>query len=163
MTRLTSTAVACLLGLLPLSLAHAALPAGISGAWYNPEQPGHGLSVEILSDTSALAYWYVFDPAGNPVHLYLEGQVEGSRINATAWHSRGMRFGSFDPAEHQLRRWGTVTIDFADCNAALLGWNADGPAGAGYGSGELPINRLTSIAALPCQLAAPGQRVEARQ
>jgi hypothetical protein len=143
---------------LPLaaSFAHAALPPGISGAWFNPEQSGHGLTVEILGGDRALVFWHVFDAAGNPVHLYIEGDVVGRRIDGQAWLGRGMRFGSFDPDDHELIPWGTVSLEFADCNNADLRWQASGPAGAGFVDGSMPVTRLTALAGLHCDMDATG-------
>lgn len=153
--------------LLPASLAlalgvcaqpsHAALPPGISGSWFNPAQSGHGLSIQILEDDRALAFWFVYDRAGNPVHLYIEGAVQGTTISGTAWAGRGMEFGSFDPADHTLDRWGSVEIDFSDCSHAALQWNASGPAGSGYGDGTTALQRLTRIDSTQCVLHAPEQ------
>ena len=151
MNRLVATvslALAC------IGAAHAQLPPGISGSWYNPAQSGHGLSLEILDESHVLGFWYVYDPAGNPIHLYLDGVIDGTTIESNAYLSRGMRFGSFDRRDHQFRPWGSVTIDFSNCDAATLRWRASGEAGAGYGSGAMPLARLSRIAGLPC--AIPG-------
>jgi hypothetical protein len=129
----------------------ATLPTGISGPWYNPAQSGHGLSIEILAQNSALVFWYVYDPQGNPVHLYIEGRIVGRRIEGTAYAPRGMRFGEFNPADRELPRWGSVNIDFSDCTHATLQWNALSSA---YGSGQMPIRQLTGLADLPCELPA---------
>lgn len=144
--------LAALLALLVAPTLHAALPAGISGAWYNPDQSGHGISLQILADGRAVAFWFVFDPDGEPVHLYMEGQVQATRVEADAFLGTGMRFGSFDPAEHELSRWGQVLLEFHDCDHATLRWNANGEAGSGYGEGSMPLTRLTGIATLPCSL-----------
>lgn len=139
--------------------AGAALPPGISGAWYNPAQPGHGFSIEMLEGDRALAFWYVFDPAGHPVHLYIEADVAGDTLQGEAYLGRGMRFGEFDPDDHSLVHWGEVDLAFTDCNQADLAWDADGPAGVGFGSGNMPLQRLTAIAGLACTLAV-GEGVE---
>lgn len=144
-TLLSILAPACLM---PLAPAQAALPPGITGSWYNPEQPGHGVSVEILSPERALLFWYTYDAAGNPVNLYVEGAIEGDRIHGPALAPRGMRFGSFDPAELQLPAWGEVSLEFADCDDATLRWNANSSA---FGSGETPMRRLTAISGLDCR------------
>ncbi len=129
--------------------ALAALPVGISGAWYNPAQSGHGLSVELLDHDRALVFWYVYDAQGNPVFLYIEGQVVGRRIDGIARAPRGMRFGVFDPATLAVPIWGQVSLDFTDCTRATLRWNSFSPE---YGTGEMPLYRLASLATLPCSL-----------
>ncbi len=145
----------CLALSLP-AVALAQLPPGISGAWYNPQQSGHGLSVEILDDNRALAFWYVYDPQGNPVHLYLDGRIEGHRIEATAYAPSGMRFGSFRTEQLQMPIWGEVAMDFSSCERGTLRWDSEL---AEYGSGSSEIRRLTRIAGLDCELdsSAPTQ------
>ncbi len=146
------SSLVCLALLLP-SLASAQLPPGISGAWYNPQQSGHGLSIEILDDKRALAFWYVYDPQGNPVHLYLDGRIEGRRIEATAYAPRGMRFGSFRREDLELPVWGEVALDFSSCDKALLQWDSDRPE---YGSGSSEVQRLTRISGLDCEFSDGG-------
>lgn len=131
--------------------ALAALPPGISGAWYNPAQSGHGLSIEILSDTNALVFWYTFDDAGKPLTLYIEGRIEGDSITGPALAPDGPHFGEFNPADLRAPRWGEVTLDFSSCDSATLSWNADGEAGGvAYGAGALPLKRLSRISESGC-------------
>lgn len=134
------------------SAASAALPSGISGAWYNPEQSGHGLSVKILTPDRALIFWYTYDAEGNPFNLYIDGRVEGRTVRATALAPRGMRFGSFDPADLQMPEWGSITVHFDDCGSGRLDWQANDPA---FGSGGFPIQRLSANFAQPCELGDP--------
>ena len=137
------------LALVAPTLVQAQLPPGISGAWYNPQQSGHGLSLEILDEQRALAFWYVYDPQGNPVHLYLDGRVEGRRIEATAYAPRGMRFGSFRREDLEMPVWGEVALQFDSCDRGLLQWDSELP---GYGSGSSEIRRLSRISGLDCEL-----------
>jgi len=142
--------LAAALLLLPLS-ALAALPAGISGAWFNPDQSGHGLGVEMLGGGRALLFWNVFDPEGRPLNLYIEGSVEGRSIQGTAYATQGMRFGEFSSSRFQMRRWGDIRIEFASCREARLHYDANGEAGgSAYGRGSMPLTRLISIANLGC-------------
>lgn len=137
------------LWLLASTFAQANLPVGISGPWYNPAQSGHGFSIEILAQNRALVFWYVYDPQGNPIFLYVEGQIVGRRIEGNAYAPRGMRFGEFDPSTRQLPPWGSISIDFSDCTHATLQWNA---LDAAYGSGQMPIRQITPLAGQSCEL-----------
>jgi hypothetical protein len=50
-----------------------------SGSWYNPQENGHGLSVEIgkVGDTpTAVVYWYTFTDAGDDMFLVGTGSAE---------------------------------------------------------------------------------------
>jgi hypothetical protein len=136
--------------------AQAAVPAGLSGSWFNPAQGGHGLSVEILDDGRAIAFWFVYDPSGKPVHLYIDGVVRDDAIVGTAYHHEGMRFGAFDPSTNRETVWGDVTLTFIDCARGVLRYDANGPGGTGYGSGAMPITRLARIGMLGCRVGIPG-------
>jgi len=54
---------------------------------------------------------------------------------------------NFDPAHLQGQPWGTLTFTFSDCNHGAVSWQSDI---AGYGSGSMPIVRLTMPAGLSC-------------
>jgi hypothetical protein len=141
-----------LLGLLLPCLAQARLPAGVSGTWFNPQQSGHGLTVDMLEDGRALVFWHAFDPDGRPLNLYIEARAEQDRLVGDAYATEGMRFGSFDPATLRIQRWGRIEIRFASCRGATLQYVADGPAGGpGYGEGTIALERLSRIAGLPCR------------
>ncbi len=135
-------------------VACAALPPGISGAWYTPAPSGHGISLEILDDRRALACWYAHDAAGEPMHLYIDGRIQGHAITGPAYLSRDVPFDGFDQAQHTIGVWGHVHITFQDRAHANLHYDADGPrGGASYGSGDIAMTRLTQLAGLDCVLS----------
>lgn len=138
------------LSALALAPAHAALPEGLSGAWYNPAQEGHVLSIALVDDGQrAVVIWHVFDPAGQPLTLYIDGRVRGREIVGPAYAPRGMRFGEFDPAAVDVPEWGEVVLRFDDCRNATLGWDA---RAEGYADGSMAIEPLARIDSLPCSL-----------
>lgn len=135
--------------------AAAALPDGISGAWFNPTQSGHGLSVSLVDGgTRAAVIWHVYDRAGEPLTLYVEGVVEGREILGTAYAPIGMRFGEFDPERLALPVWGEVVMRFDSCEAGTLSWTS---SVEGFAAGSVPIQPLAPIAGLSCSLPPPNQ------
>lgn len=137
---------ACLAG-----SAQAGLPLGLEGSWYSPPQSGHGLTVERIDPERALLFWHVFDPEGRPLTLYIEAALEGERLVGEALAPMGMRFGSFDPSELELPVWGQVSLEFLDCNQAVLRYDAVAP---GYGQGEIALTRLLPSKDPHCSLTA---------
>src|SRR5690606_21679948 len=129
--------------------AHAYLPGSLSGPFYNPEQSGHGITVTVVNDQTAVAIWHVFDPDGKPLTLYIEGSIEGRRIVGNAYAPQGMRFGEFDRDDIELPLWGSIEIAFDDCRNATLSWDA---VDASYADGEMPIRRLASLKGIQCDL-----------
>ena len=127
----------------------AAVPSGISGTWYNAAQNGHGVSIEVIDETRVIAFWYVYDTNGQPVHLYIDGRINGRTISGTAYRASGMRFGQFDPATLSLDIWGQVDLDVLSCQSVRMRYRGNGPAGAGYGAGEIALGRLSQLRDLP--------------
>lgn len=137
------------------SLAHAGLPATLAGAWYNPAQSGHGISVEFVGSSRAIVVWHVYDPAGRPLTLYLDGRVSGRSVSGPVYAPEGMRFGSFDSAAVQLPVWGSASVVFTNCDQAELLWQGNDPA---YGAGQttlVPQVPKTGECALPPPNALP--------
>ena len=133
-------------------LVHAYLPGSVSGPFYNPQQSGHGINIDIVDDQRAIAIWHVYTTDGDPLTLYIEGNVEGRRIVGQAYAPQGMRFGEFNSADVELPHWGSVDIAFEDCGNATLSWVADDLA---YGDGEMPIRRLVQPVGVECSLSTP--------
>jgi hypothetical protein len=149
-----STITAIILATAGLHAAvEAAVPSGISGTWYNAAQNGHGVSIEVLDDARAIAFWYVYDRNGQPVHLYFDGRIDGRTIRGTAYRASGMRFGQFDPATLNLDIWGQIDLDVLSCQSVQLRYRGNGPAGAGFGDGEIALARLSQLRDLPCDPA----------
>jgi len=130
-----------------------------SGAWFNPDQPGHGISVEVLDDERTIFYWYTYDPDGKPIWLVADGVnndvlmtgliIPFIRVEATAYYYEGMTFGLFDPVTRNEQEWGTIILDFPylECNSAHMEWY---PTMAGFTQGSTDLARLTSLYGLDC-------------
>lgn len=120
----------------------------LSGSWYNSNQSGHGLSIEVISKDVTVIYWYVYNPDGKPTFLIAVGEnQEGGRIEATAYHNTGMVWGEFNPATRMETKWGVITLDFSDCNNGSLSWRSDNLSvqPIPFGEGTTSIQRLASI------------------
>lgn len=134
------------------SLASAAIRPEYSGAWYNTSQTGHGFSLEVISPERSLAFWYAYDPFGNPIFLYAEGTNVGNTIQAQVYYLQGMIWGEFDPDTSEMYDWGQLTITFRDCNNATLQYSSTltYQSGEEFGSGQMPLVHLASIEGHRC-------------
>lgn len=123
-----------------------------SGAWYNPDQSGHGFSIDVISPERSIAFWYAYDPFGNPIFLLADGVNVGDTIQAQVSYFYGMQFGNFDPSTLGVMDWGTLTITFEDCQNATLKYESvlEYETGDSFGSGELPLYHLASIDGFKC-------------
>jgi hypothetical protein len=122
-----------------------------SGSWYNPAESGHGLSVEVLDDGRTIAYWYTYSPAGHSLFLVGSGENQGSRVTLDTYVYDGMKFGEFDPNTNTQYYWGTMTLDFHDCDSATLSYSStltyDDEE---FGAGTIPLTKLASIEGMQC-------------
>lgn len=141
--------------LLVLLLAFDALAIDVqptlSGSWYNPAQSGHGFSVEVLGDGRSVVYWYVYDHDRQPIFLIAIGDNVGSRIVADVYYHDGMKFGEFNKDDVNQVYWGTLTLEFLDCQNAVLTYNsAMLHSGQVFGSGTISLTRLAAIGGSAC-------------
>ncbi|MGH7490159.1 MAG: cupredoxin domain-containing protein [bacterium] len=130
----------------------------MSGNWFNPDQSGQGFELEFTgqpSDTpgqnALVAYWYVYTPDGTGQNwIFAEGPYDSTSNSVTlpALLLSGAKFPPlFNSADLTQTNWGTLTFSFTDCNNGTASWSS---SVAGYGSGSLPITRLTNVAGTAC-------------
>ncbi len=138
---------ALILVLLAAQPAAAQFMSELGGHWFNPEQDGHGLTVNVVDVGRTVAYWYVYDELGNPDWYLLDGLNFGPaagldlqhRVEGSMWQCEGMRFGDFDPDLNQCVEVGEFNLEFADCGVAAFRWTLDGD------SRQMPLQRLSHL------------------
>ncbi|AKS43246.1 peptidylprolyl isomerase [Wenzhouxiangella marina] len=133
-----------------------------SGSWFSPASAGAGFAVEVTQDASnesgpiVVVYWYDFNN-GQPMWLtgsnsfeYGATEVEIELIGVPAPE------GSVDfqqpPAGEDFTVQGTVTIAFESCSAGTFSYDL-----TDFGSGEIPVTRLTLPSGSSCQAFQHGQ------
>ena len=127
----------------------AALASGaMTGAWYDPSHDGEGWLIEVLAENRALVTWYSYDLQGMQMWLIGVGEISGSIIQIDEMQvTQGPVFGTeFDPDDVILDVWGSLEIEFIDCNSATVTYQSM----AGFGNGVLNAIRLTSLSGLEC-------------
>ena len=130
----------------------------ISGNWFNVDQSGSGFQIEATSTMDAasglpvmLAIWFTYAPDGSSRNwIYAQGTYDPTKTTTTlpAFLSAGGKFPpTIESSDVTSEPWGTLAFTFTDCNNGVAIWNSIVP---GYGSGSLPIVRLTSIDGTVC-------------
>ena len=130
----------------------------ISGNWFNVDQEGSGFQIEATNTMDAasglpvmLAIWFTYTPDGSSRNwIYAQGTYDRTKATTTlpAFLSAGGKFPpSIQTSDVTADPWGTLTFTFTDCDHGTASWNSIVP---GYGSGSLPIVRLTSIDGAVC-------------
>lgn len=149
LTRMRRWSSALILSLLLSPMVNAE-NLGIDGAWYNPAQSGHGVTLAQATDTTVVAIWHTYDAAGNALTLYADLTLEGDVLSGTAYAPKGMRFGSFNPQDLQMPVWGEISLKVGDqCKNLTLNWQSALPT---YGNGETRLVRLAGGANQPCSV-----------
>lgn len=123
-----------------------------SGAWYNPNQSGHGFSIDVISEERSVAFWYAYDSAGDPIFLLADGVNVGNSIEAQVYYYEGMVWGEFDPSTNERIYWGTLTITFEGCDTANLEYDSKfvDKHHQPFGSGQMSLVHLAEISGLRC-------------
>jgi len=130
----------------------------ISGNWFNVDRGGSGFQIEATNTIDAasglpvmLAIWFTYTPDGSGQNwIYAQGTYDPTKATTTlpAFLSTGGKFQpNLEPSDATTNPWGTLTFTFTDCNNGVASWNSVVP---GYGSGSLPIVRLTRIDGTAC-------------
>ena len=123
--------------------------AAHSGSWYNPNQSGHGLNVEILDDNRLLVYWYTYDLQGNPIWLFASGSHDGNEALIDVYIAGGAMFPpDFNPNDVNVALWGQFYLKFTGCNTGEFKWIP--VIGSVFTAGEMIINRLTQLKGHSC-------------
>lgn len=121
-----------------------------TGLWFNVDQSGHGLSLEVLANNNMVVYWYTYDNQGNQMWLVGTGSYQGNVAVLDVARTKGPMFPPlFNASDLNTEVWGQFEIDFTDCNNLNFKWSPD--ANAGFDSGQMSMTRLTEIPGLSCQ------------
>ena len=116
-----------------------------SGAWYNRDQDGHGLNIEVIDEQRSIAFWYTYSFTGSPMWFLFDGVNLENRVEATVYFFDNMFWGQFDPSGLNRQEIGSAVIEFLGCDEARLTYSL-----GFYGEGEISLERLTNIAGLKC-------------
>lgn len=130
-----------------------AIGAAYSGSWFNPEESGHGFSVEysVLNDGTPLvvAYWYVYDTEGNPIFLIGMGAPEeGDTVTMEFEAPYGMKFGEFDPESTVRGDGGTGVFTFENSESGTFSYQPSAWIANAYGVTAIstPVKKLLGVA-----------------
>ena len=119
-----------------------------SGSWYNPDQSGHGFSMEFgeADDGSpqAVVYWYTYDSSGQPIFMVGNG-VPGENLVTVSFESPvGMQYGVFDKDSVEREDGGTAQIEFTDPDNATFSYTPSEFSSSNWGHTQ-PIDSLPLV------------------
>jgi plastocyanin len=124
----------------------------MSGNWYDSTEGGQGFQLELTNaNNNMLAIWFVYSPDGASQNwIYSQGAFDptSNTVTLQAIQLTGAKFPpNFNSSDVTQTPWGSLTFTFTDCNTGTASWVSSLP---GYGSGSLPITRLTQIDGTTC-------------
>ena len=119
----------------------------IAGTWYAPSHPGQGLTLQTQPSGELVLGWYTFNAAGEPAWILAQGTGTGREAMLQALTTAGGVFPSMPGAAAAATPWGTVDVEFTDCNHLTLAWATDVP---NFADGSIEMTRLTSQDDLVC-------------
>ena len=131
-----------------------------SGSWYNPDQSGHGFSMEFgeADDGSPLAivYWYTYDNSGKPIFMVGNGVPGDNEVTVTFESPVGMQYGVFDKDSVVREGGGTAQIEFTDPDNATFSYTPSDFSTSNWGHTQ-PIESLplVKIFAIPISDTGP--------
>jgi len=100
--------------------------AGLTGGWFDRTTSGQGFALHPITDGQMLVSFYGYK--NNSERLWLvgnyQGQVsKGEPLVINIIFASGGKFGGFAPQDITRTSWGTLTINFTDCNHATATLN----------------------------------------
>lgn len=114
-----------LAGLEGINCYHSTPPApetaGITGSWFDPGTAGQGLVLHSMNDQQMVVSFYGYKNDGEKLWLigiYSDGVTKGEPLVVNMITASGGRFGGFTPDDITESPWGTLTINFDDCQNA---------------------------------------------
>jgi hypothetical protein len=131
----------------------AAIPitSAFTGAWYDPNQSGHGLFLEVLEGNRLLAYWFTFDQFGQQTWFGGVGDIRNDLAILNVDAGTGGRWiPDFNPSTFRVLPWGTLMLQFSDCNHGRVDFTANASNTGAFGYGHMDLTRITMPAGLSC-------------
>jgi ELWxxDGT repeat protein len=95
--------------------------SGVTGTWYDPATSGQGLVLHAIDENRILVSFYGYRDDSSRLWLLdvYEGEAAfGKQLTLNLTRAVGGRFGPFDPLDIERSTWGTMTIEFRDCETA---------------------------------------------
>jgi len=122
---------------------------GFTGSWFDPQQSGQGLTIEVLGGNRFYATWFAFDAFGKQAWFTGVGTYAGNTATITQTvQPEGARWiPNFSSADVVAVPWGTLTFTFSDCSHGRVDFAS---TVAGFGSNHMNLTRLTMPDGLSC-------------
>ncbi len=118
----------------------------MTGSWFDQNNSGQGINIEVLSGNRMLVYWYAYDN-GQPLWLTGVGSYSGDTAEIELSQFDGSEFGvNHNVSLVSSKVFGSLTITIDSCDSGSMTYNSI----QGMGSGSINLNRLTNVLGIQC-------------
>lgn len=129
----------------------------LNGIFMDPAHSGEGLNIQVLraGETRIVdVAWFTYSDDGQPFWIGGSQAIDDgdNSVEITLFHTTGGGFAGDFGNDVQRTPWGSLTLEFDNCNQVSFDYeaNADLPAHVPAGSGSRTWQRLTHIDELHC-------------
>ncbi|KAA9130209.1 hypothetical protein F3N42_13665 [Marinihelvus fidelis] len=121
----------------------------LTGAWFNADQSGHGLMINMIDSVTVWMCWYAFDNEGAPAWICGLGYAYEDRLIFSDMFTieGGLFPPEYDADQTTQVPWGRGDIQFESCSHGVFTWRSDEVL---FGTGSMPIQRIAPTWGLPC-------------
>ena len=133
------------------SLQAVDINVGMDGGWYEPATSGQGFFIDVHDNGQGgnfvFVSWFTYGEttASGRRWLTAEGHLEGSTAELVIYDTNGGIFDDATPPESEIV--GSMTLDFIDCDNALLTYSITDEDL----EGEIPITRVVPLGEAYCE------------
>jgi len=144
--------------------SHAVGMSCLAGAYFNRDQNGHGMLVDISRQVSGadivVVTWFAYNQDGSPLWLQGSGVLQDRHTQLDLMLPVGGDFPPrFEPEQVSAQPWGSLSLQFADDGGGVgLEWLSSTP---GFANGSLQMERLTALSGHVCTRAGVAPRYPA--
>lgn len=133
----------------------------MSSNYYDPDHSGEGMIVQVYELPTSGQYhlsftWFTFGPDGMPFWIFGDQSFQpGSRsvtVSNAGYLDNGGFAGNFG-SKADAHRWGTLTLQWNNCNKMQFSFQSQGdlPAAVPQGNGTRTWSRVAQINGLTCE------------
>lgn len=128
-----------------------AITKNTAGPWYNPDQSGHGLFLEVSQGANAApdtitTYWYAF-LNNQPVWILGTGPTDGNSATLDMFVTDGAQSPpNFNSNDVNIIPWGELGLDFDLQNNVTVSWDS---VISDFGSGSMDMTQLAFVSDSP--------------
>ena len=121
-----------------------------NGTYYNPDQNGHGIMLEVLGEQadSVIISWFTYNNQDEQLWLLANGEITDNTANLNAFYTINSDFPpNYNAAEIDTIQWGEINLLRIDNDNLVMSWQPNSDHSE-YGANSVELTRLTKIKGL---------------